>query len=466
MDEGAVDVGYSDALRWLATEKRGSLERSRRFRDAVVGDGLGGDGADSTIKEVLTPDLRAALVHREGIRLRWVATDADLAQVVQEAKATGSVAVDTEFHRERSYYPKLALVQMRAGDFIFLIDPLELDLSPLAEIFIDETIKFVFHASEQDLEILERAVGARPVRLFDTQVAAGFLGMSHASLGALLHQFLQVTIAKGARLSDWMARPLSPEQIDYAATDVLYLEELERRIVVDLEVLGRGTWALEEMEAVVRRRRSETPVELAWTRIRECRTLDDEGQRRVAARIAAWREEQARVRDVPARSILSDLAIASIARARPRSRSEFERLRGVDSRRMGTETIACLLELVASDQPIGTATAELAISATMRPELAPIVLLAASVVQATALELDLDASLIAARDDIVDFVVRRRGGLSRGWRYEVCGAELGALLAGERRVQVSDGERLLMGLCDASSQSPEDDPASSSMRER
>ncbi len=431
MAKGAVDVGYSDALWWLAKESWGSLERFGRHSDGVAG-------------EMLAPDLRRTLLHGQGVRLRWVANDIDLQEVVKEAQSAGSVAVDTEFHRERSYYPKLALVQMRAGDLIFLIDPLTVDLEPLAEIFIDDQIKFVFHASEQDLEILERAVGARPVHLFDTQVAAGFLGLSHASLGALLHQFLQVAIAKGARLSDWMARPLTSEQIDYAATDVLYLEELERRIVAELDSVCRRSWALEEMEAVLRRRRSEAPVELAWTRIRECRALEDESQRRIAARVAAWREEQARVRDVPARSLLSDLAIASIARAAPRSRSELQRLRGVDVRRISAEVAECLLDLVASDEPVGTATAELAISATMRPELAPIVLLAASVVQAKALDLGIDASLIAARDDIVDFVVRRRGGLARGWRYEVCGAELGSLLSGERSIEVAGQERLVM----------------------
>ncbi len=412
---------------------RGSLERFGRYGHSGTVEGAD-DGA--------MPDLTAALVHRQGIRLRWVATETDLAEVVKEAKEIGAVAVDTEFHRERSYYPKLALVQARIGDLIFLIDPLDLDLSPLEEIFVDERIKFVFHASEQDLEILERAVGARPIQLFDTQVAAGFLGISHASLGALLHQFLRVTIAKGARLSDWMARPLSPEQIDYAATDVLYLEELERRIVAELDSMHRRDWALEEMAAVVRRRRSEVPVELAWTKIRECRALDDERNRRIAARIAAWREEQARVRDVPARSILSDLAIASIARSAPQSRSELTRLRGVDGRRLDAEMVGHLLELVVSDQPVGTATAELAISATMRPELAPVVLLSASVVQAKAFDLGIDPALVASRDEIVDFVIRRRGGLSRGWRYQVCGAELGALLAGERKIEVTGGEHL------------------------
>lgn len=388
------------------------------------------------------PDLMAGQVHRQGIRLRWVATEADLVEVVKEAQTVGSVAVDTEFHRERSYYPKLALVQARVGDLIFLIDPLVVDLAPLGEIFGDEEIKFVFHASEQDLEILERAVGTRPVQIFDTQVAAGFMGLSHASLGALLNQYLHVTIAKGARLSDWMARPLTPEQIDYAATDVLYLEELERKIVAELEATNRRSWAMEEMQAVVRRRRFEAPVELAWTRIRECRSLDDEQNRRIAARVAAWREEQARVRDVPARSILSDLAISSIARAAPASRSELTRLRGVDPRRLDAEAVGQLLELVASDEPIGTVTAELAISATMRPELAPIVLLTAAVVQAKAMELGIDPSLIAARDDIVDFVIRRRGGLSRGWRYEVCGCEVAALLTGERTIQVVEDHRL------------------------
>lgn len=114
----------------------------------------------------------------------------------------------------------------------------------------------------------------------------------------------------------------------------------------------------------------------------------------------------------------------------------------MDGRRLDAEMVGHLLELVVSDQPVGTATAELAISATMRPELAPVVLLSASVVQAKAFDLGIDPALIASRDEIVDFVIRRRGGLSRGWRYQVCGAELGALLAGERKIEVTGGEHL------------------------
>ncbi len=350
--------------------------------------------------------------------------------------ASRRAAVDTEFHRERTYYPKLALLQIKVEEEVFLIDALETPLEPLAPAFADPEREFVFHAAEQDLEILERAIGARPERVFDTQIAAGFLGLSKASLGALLSHFLGIQITKTARLSDWMARPLSGEQLAYAASDVDYLAELRDRIAAELAELSRYEWAIEEMVAATRRKRSEIAPDHAWLRIRECRGLDREGKR-VAAKVAAWRESKARQIDVPVRTLLSDLAVAAIAKALPESREALLAIRGVEPRRIRREMVDELVQVVSGARFGGpAATDELPVVMAVTPEQQPLVLLCASMVHARALDLGMDPTLIASREEIAAYVASRSGPVATGWRHSLVGASLDRLLSGEGSLRI------------------------------
>jgi len=370
----------------------------------------------------------------------WVDTPTEFSRLCEQLARCEAVALDTEFHRERTYFPRLALVQVATPDAIALVDPLAIDLAPLAEVFRDPAIEFVLHASEQDLEILERAVGLRPARLFDTQIAAGFLGMAHASLVALAASVLDAHITKGARLSDWMARPLAPEQLAYAADDVAWLLSLRDELCRRLGATGRLDWAYEEMESARTRRREPVAAESAWLRIRECRSLESLRARRTAARIAAWREEEARRRDVPVRNLLGDLAIASIARHQPRTASELMALRGVE-RRLASSVVDAVLALVQDVDAGAPVVPESPLVVGPRPDQQPLVLLAAALVQARALALGIDPSLLAARDEVVEFVLHRGGVLAKGWRLEECGRELALVLDGELRVEVtSEGE--------------------------
>jgi len=366
----------------------------------------------------------------------WVDSTAELDALVAALRDCEAVALDTEFHRERTYFPRLALVQVATPQAIALVDPLAVDLAPLAEVFADPDVEFVLHASDQDLDILERAVGTRPTRLFDTQIAAGFLGMAHASLAALAAQLLGARITKGVRLSNWMARPLSPEQLAYAADDVAWLIALRDELWRRLEGNGRLSWALEEMESARMRRRAPVAAESAWLRIRECRSLESVRARRAAARIAAWREEEARRRDVPVRNLLGDLAIASIARHQPRTANELLALRGVE-RKLGDSVVQAVLALLREADGEVPPAPESPLVVGPRPEQQPIILVAAALVQARALSLGMDPSLLAARDDVVEFVVHRGGVLAKGWRFEECGRDLARLLDGELRVEIT-----------------------------
>ena len=182
---------------------------------------------------------------------------AGLADVVARARAAGVAALDTEFVWERTYFPRLGLVQLAwpegRGDVeVALLDAPALgDLAPLAELLADQAVEKVLHDAGQDLIILRRATGADPRRVFDTQRAAGFVGLSGSlSLQDLLRETVGVEIAKGEQRTDWLRRPLSPAQLAYAESDVRHLPEVRRRLMDSAQLRGRAAWVTEEITPI------------------------------------------------------------------------------------------------------------------------------------------------------------------------------------------------------------------------
>ena len=252
----------------------------------------------------------------------WVRDSLTFEDVVNEAANASRIALDTEFHREKTYWPKLALLQLQFGTNIYLVDPLEINVAPLAKALKSDAT-FVMHAAAQDLEVLERACGTVPNDLFDTQIAAGFVGMTTPSLSSLVERYTGVRLPKGDRLTDWLERPLKSNQREYAANDVRYLFEVHDRLLADLNQMNREDWAIAECQRMRERMKPSVAPELAWTRIKEARHLRGKA-RCVAALIAEWRENAAQSRDVPVRFVLSDLALVGIAQRAPRSTSELK----------------------------------------------------------------------------------------------------------------------------------------------
>ena len=203
---------------------------------------------------------------------RFVDTEAELASVVEQLLGQPRYALDTEFHRERTYWPKVALVQIAWPGELVLIDPLAVDLAPLRAL-MDSDALAVLHAASQDLEVLELATGAVPRHLFDTQIAAGFLGMSTPSLASLHERELGVQLPKGNRLTDWLERPLKSAQKEYAAADVERLLEIHDALLAQLDRLGRVAWAEEECEIMRTRDRGPRDPFEAWRKIKEARHL-------------------------------------------------------------------------------------------------------------------------------------------------------------------------------------------------
>ena len=359
---------------------------------------------------------------------RWITDDRSVVELVDRLLAQPRYALDTEFHRERTYFPKLALVQIASADELVLVDPLTCDLSPLRRLF-DSDVLAVLHAAQQDLDVLHHAVQAVPRRLFDTQLAAGFLGQSTPSLVSLLQSELRVSAAKGDRLTDWLRRPLSDDQCDYAAADVAHLLELHDRLSARLAAEGRTDWVEDACRDLLGKPASGTEPDMAWTRLKDVRVLKPKA-RGVARSVAAWRERRAMANDQPVRQVLPDLAILGIAQKQPRTLQELATARGVDDRHTRGQIGKELLEAVNAGLSM-----EASLPAPDGEELdrglRPAVALVSAWVSEVARQERIDTALLATRADLVAFL---RGDadarLAMGWRHGLLGDGIRRLVAG------------------------------------
>ena len=360
---------------------------------------------------------------------QWIDDDRRLVEVCESIASAERVAIDTEFHRERTYFPELALVQIAAPSGVYLIDPLACDVSPLAEVFARSTITWLAHASQQDLEVLEIATGSTPSTIFDTQIAAGFIGMSTPSLASLVSSKLGINLSKGDRLTDWMRRPLTPAQCTYAANDVIHLDEVYALITKELEQLERLEWAIEACREALGRRPDLASSDDAWLKVKDARSLKGEA-RGVAQAVAKWRDLRARELNVPVRRILSDMALVSIAQQAPRTSGELMGLRGVDGRLGHGSDVNELLAAVATGKETKVVI-EPTSGEDVDKRLKPAVTLVTAWISELARQQRIDTALLGTRAD-VDALLRRdpHCRLVHGWRRDIVGGDLEDILAG------------------------------------
>jgi len=363
-------------------------------------------------------------------RYSLIVDDQEFRDFVDRTIGLDCYAIDTEFHRERSYFPRVALIQINNGSEVVLIDPLAVDPEPMRNLLESDSIA-VLHAASQDLEVFQHWAGALPGRIFDTQLAAGFTGLSTPSLAALHDKVLHISLPKTSRLTDWLARPLTEDQLDYAASDVEHLLELRDRITEELESRGRLEWAEDEFEELRTVHRGRRDPNDAWRRIKAVRQLT--GSALGAARsIAAWRENRAADLDQPVRFILSDLALVGIAQRRPKTAEQLRSVRGIDDRLARGEGGETLLKLVAEGLELPPPPRSGSPKREARPDQRPAVALVAAWVAQLSRELDIDSSLLGTRADIEALV---RGDdearLSLGWRADLAGEPIRRLMSGE-----------------------------------
>jgi ribonuclease D len=372
----------------------------------------------------------------------WVDSDRALEGVVEQVGVEPRYALDTEFHGERTYHPQLALIQIGWPGGVALIDPFNVDLAPLHDLLSGGGM-MVAHACDQDLAILDRACGTLPSKLFDTQIAAGFMGLGTPALTALAEKMVRVKIAKGDRLTDWTKRPLSEPQREYAASDVEHLLAISDALCIDLEGRGRLEWAHDECEARRVRPRGKPDARTAWWRIKGSRQFRGK-TRGVAQEVAAWREHSAEAADIPPRFVLPDLALMGVIQKPPRTKDDLEGIRGIDGRHTRDAVARDLLAAVERGLALESDDLCLPDRDDSDRTLGPAVSVISAWLNQRAHELDLESQLLATRSDLVDLLNTGAGRLAEGWRNELVGEPIRALIESRAAITLADGGRRIV----------------------
>lgn len=371
----------------------------------------------------------------------YIDTPEKLDDLCASLAGAAEIALDTEFLREKTYFPKFCLLQIAAGDVVACVDPLALnDLTPLLDILLNPAVTKVFHSGRQDMEIFFLLCGRLPAPVFDTQLAAPLLGLGEQiSYAGLVAELLGVNLSKSHSRTDWSRRPLSPEQIRYAADDVIYLEQAYRRMRPRLEKLGRLDWLEEDFAELVDPSLYEIPPDQAWQRIGGVYQLKPK-LLSIVQTLAAWREQTARAQDLPRGWILKDEALFDLARQQPANAEQLKLVRGLDERMLKRHgaTICRLIQEATARPPRPFDAKGRSTKKTVEQEAVLDLLMA--VVRLRAAQNTLNPAILASRKDLeqlLDGFPEAR--LLHGWRKTMVGDELAAVLRGERGLKISGG---------------------------
>lgn len=373
----------------------------------------------------------------------YLATSDDLARFAETARQAPAIGIDTEFMRERTYFARLCLIQVSLADSTAIIDPLAIDdLEPFFDVLSDERVVKVLHAGSQDLEIFFRLMGktARPV--FDTQVAATLAGFpQQVGYGAIVRELLGVELEKGDTFTDWARRPLTRTQVEYAHNDVLYLLPVFERLRHALERDERMGWLERDFARMADPATYEVVPSEQWRRLKRVSALNRR-QLGVAREVAAWRETEAQRRDVPKRWLLSDESAIEISRRMPKDPGELAAVRGVGDK-LPRSLYAEVVRAV--ERGLAVPDSELpAIERRRRVAAADVegaVDLMVALVRLRAREHGVAMPILASRDELERLAAGETEGhvLLDGWRREIVGEELLALLEGKITLALSDG---------------------------
>jgi ribonuclease D len=374
-----------------------------------------------------------------------IAETAALAEFCRRQSSAGFVTVDTEFMRDKTYWPQLCLVQVAGPDEAVAVDALApgIDLAPLLALMADPAVLKVFHAARQDIEIFVNLTGAVPQPVFDTQVAAMVCGFGEsASYETLAAKLAGARLDKASRFTDWAQRPLTDRQLQYALADVVHLRVVYEKLRARLDATGRAGWLDEEMAELTNPATYRTDPEQAWRRFR----LRGGGRKFLAVlrEVAAWRERAAQQRNLPRSRIVRDESLLEIASHAPGSVAELARTRGLGKGlaegKFGGEILAAVqraLALPEAEQPKLPARKE------TPPGLGPLVELLRVLLKLRCEENEVAQKLVASSEDLEliaandEAPVRALG----GWRREVFGKDALRLKHG-RLALTAEGKRI------------------------
>jgi ribonuclease D len=373
-----------------------------------------------------------------------ITDSAKLASLVERLAAHPFVAVDTEFMRENTYWPELCLIQIASVEEAAAIDPqADIDLSPLLDLMVEnqEVLK-VFHAGNQDLEIIHNLTGKVPFPLFDTQIAAMALGHGEqVGYSNLIESMLGHSLDKGARFTDWSRRPLDKRQIDYAIADVTHLAKIFPRLLDRLKKTGRGGWLDEEMERLADPSSFAFAAEDAWKRLR-LPNRNPAMLGRLKA-IASWRETEARNKNIPRGRIVKDDTLVDLAAHPPKTQEDLGRVRGLSAGWKSNDIGARLIEAIERSTPL--APEELPSREAKRPGLTKDAALVSDLLKLLlkirSKEAGVAPKLIARSDDLESLAAGVRDlKMLTGWRYEEFGRDAVDLVEGRLGFAIENGK--------------------------
>ena len=366
-----------------------------------------------------------------------VLTDpADVAALCARLGQHNIVTVDTEFMRERTYWPILCLIQVASPDEAVAIDPRAdgMDLAPLFDLLRNAEVLKVFHAARQDLEIFYHLMGEVPHPIFDSQVAAMVCGFGEqVSYEQLAKRLANASIDKASRFTDWCRRPLTQKQVDYALADVTHLRTVYDKLSRQLKKNKRTDWLSEEMDVLTSPQTYKTDARQSWRRIKMRGAKPQ--QLAILRELAAWREETAQSRDVPRNRIMKDDALAQIATQRPTSREELGRVRMLPSGLANSADGKAILEAVTKGLAVPRDEAPRKDS-NGRPDKEPpagLVDLLKTLMKAKCEQAGVAPKLVANMADVEKLAAEDNpdSPLMKGWRYEIFGADAMKLKRGE-----------------------------------
>ena len=371
----------------------------------------------------------------------YVASDDALARLCADLLDAEYCAIDTEFVRESTYYPELALIQVATDARLACIDPLAIEnFEPLVRVLAADSLLKVFHSSSQDLEILYQRFGEVPAPVFDTQLAAAVLGFNHqVSYADLVQQICGVQLEKKHTRANWTRRPLSRDELDYAMDDVRYLLLVYRDLEARLAETRRRGWIEKELKAMSDPANYETDIDTLWKRLRGVQKLKGE-RLQISAELCRWREGEAQRADRPRRWIAKDDAIVELARQKPadlKALSRIPELPDKTVRRHGETLVKIVAEATQTDpsdwprheRPPTLDALELSLGDCLM-----------ALCRKIAADNDIALATLATRKDIDNLVLNQKNSrLTQGWRFAMAGEQLLEFIHGQSAISVDDG---------------------------
>lgn len=374
-------------------------------------------------------------------QIQYIDTTEQLTTFCDTIKNAPWLAIDTEFQREKTYRSILALIQIATPDIVAIIDPLACDINPLLDVFYDKNILKIFHAARQDQEIFYDLRGEPLSPVFDTQLAAPILGHpEQAGYARLVDDILGVQLSKAHSRTDWLRRPLSADQITYAADDVIYLAQLYPLLEKQLEEKDRLTWLAPTFAKLCKSSLYENPPALAWKRIRAAKRLKGSALSSLQ-QLAQWREVLAQNKNIPRGWLIKDDILIEIAKLKPSNRHDLSSIRGVADKfidKFGDEVLRIIADAIETKPSAQQKVPKATKASTKQEALADLLMAQLRLIAAKA---GVNPTSISSQKELLQLIQGQRElDVLRDWRYEMAGEALLSTLEGKNQFSVVDGE--------------------------